>query len=105
MMDSKERLEREVMRAGGEHGGEIIESVKALAEIDIRIKGILDEIERLDEELVRKHNEIADRINSLIEKSVDGNSDDGAEELLCRKESNQSCPLKIEMEIHVTEVM
>ena len=70
-MNQKEIIEERVRKVGGQYAEEIIESVKKLAEIDVSLKNSMDEIERLDDVLVRRHNEISDRINDLIRQSVD----------------------------------
>ena len=103
-MNATEKLEREVNKIGGEYGTEIIASVKALAEIDVEIKSMLDEIERIDDELVQRHNELADIINSLIVKAVDNNDAEEAEESPDSQEKgNQECVLKIDMKVRVTK--
>ena len=105
-MNATEKLEREVNRVGGEYGTEIIASVKALAEVDIEIKSMLDEIERIDDELIRRHNELADKINSLVILATGSNNTDEAEESFDSRETgNHGCILKIGMEIRVTETM
>ena len=73
-MNQKEIIEERVRKVGGQYAEEIIESVKKLAEIDVSLKNSMDEIERLDDVLVRRHNEISDRINDLIRQSVDEKS-------------------------------
>ena len=70
-MGDKKRLEEQIRKVGGRYAEEIIGLVRALAEVDVRIKDELDEIERVSESLVRRHNELADRIDALVRKAVD----------------------------------
>lgn len=70
-MGDKKRLEEQIRKVGGRYAEEIIGLVKTLAEVDVRIKDELDEIERVSENLVRRHNELADRIDALVRKAVD----------------------------------
>ena len=69
-MQTTERIEEQVRRYGGPYADEIIHAVRELAEVDVGIKKDLDEIERLDGELVRRHNELADRINELVKNAA-----------------------------------
>lgn len=73
-MGDKKRLEEQIRKVGGRYAEEIIGLVRTLAEVDVRIKDELDEIERVSESLVRRHNELADRIDALVRKAVDGDS-------------------------------
>ncbi len=105
-MNAAETWEREVKINGGKYSDEIIESVRALAEVDIEIKQMLDEIERVDDELIRRHNELADKINSLVILATGSNNTDEAEESVDSQEiGNHGYILKIGMEIQVTETM
>ena len=78
MADAK-KLEVEVKKYAGDDGEEIIEAVRKLAEVDLKIKSQMDEIERIDEDLPAKHNELADKINGLIDKVCDDQGDSDAE--------------------------
>ncbi len=104
-MDTKKTIEERVRKYGGEFADEILEAVKALAEVDMKIKETLDEIERLDDELVQRHNELADKINGLVEKSVEANGDAEPEEKLAlREEADQKSDMTIKVEIRVTKI-
>lgn len=105
-MNAAEKWEREVKKTGGKYSDEIIESVRALAEVDIEIKQMLDEIERVDDELIRRHNKLADKINSLVILATGSNNTDEAEKAFYSRETgNHGSILKIGMEIRVTETM
>lgn len=78
MADTK-KLEVEVRKYAGEDGEEILEAVRKLAEVDAKIKHQMDEIERIEPGLPGKHNELADKINSLIDKVCDDEGDSNAE--------------------------
>ena len=76
-MGDKKRLEEQIRKVGGRYAEEIIRLVRTLAEVDVRIKDELDEIERVSESLVRRHNELADRIDAMVRKALD--EDDSGE--------------------------
>ena len=65
-MNTAEKLEREIEKISGERSEEIINAVRSLAEIDSLIKEALDDIEWVDEDLVCRHNELADMINGIV---------------------------------------
>ena len=102
-MGDKKRPEEQIRKVGGRYAEEIIGLVRTLAEVDVRIKDELDEIERVSESLVRRHNELADRINSLIAKSVDRNDHNEIEEALDDLGvAGQKADMKINVAIRVT---
>ena len=96
-------LEEKVRQYSEKYGEDIIGSVKALAEIDIRIKGFLDEIERLDDELVRQHNDLADKINSMIKRAVDENSN-GEEPDDSGCSAGEKTDLVVKMDIRIVRI-
>ena len=101
-MGAAKRLEEKVKLYGGQHAEEIILSVRELAEIDVMIKTALDEIESIDDKFVRKHNELADRINDLVRKVSDNNGDSGLNESQADPEpDDQNCDMMINVEIRV----
>ncbi len=100
MADAK-KLEVEVRKYAGEDGDEIIESVRKLAEVDLKIKSQMDEIERIDEDLPAKHNELADKINGLIDKVCEDQGDSDAEGELKEPEPKKEERPKKTHTIHV----
>ena len=101
-MKTAELLDKEVKRIGGDRGDEIIGALKALAEIDVKLKDSLDEIERLDEEMVKKHNELADRINDLVRQVTgEDGSDDTDETVDSINGSGRDHDIKVKVEIHI----
>ena len=74
-MSATEKLEAEVKKYSGEDGEEIIEALRKLAEVDVEIKGNMDEIERIKDGLPEKHNELADKINDLVKKVCEKQED------------------------------
>lgn len=74
-----EKLEQQVRKYSGEDGEEILEAVREIAKVDVEIKHSLEEIERIDDGLPEKHNELADKINDLIKKVVEAQGASDAE--------------------------
>ena len=102
-MVSTERLEEKVKRFSGEFGDEIIGSVRALAEVDVRIKEAMDGIEKLDEELVRKHNGLTDRITDLIGRSA-GKYDAVSEDIRAdHTDADRDREIRLLAEIRITK--
>ena len=103
-MGEKERIEEQIRRAGGPYADRIIKMVRQIAEIDVKIKSDLDEIERVDDGLVRKHNDLADRINDLIRKSVNeagcSESDEG---IVSPGEEERECAGRMRLEIQLID--
>ena len=102
MSDAK-KLEVEVKRYSGENGEEIIESVRKLAEVDVKIKSQMDEIERIDEDLANKHNELADKINELIDSACEKKDEESGE---CKEQSDKptECKKAVKVEVHLVKV-
>ena len=96
-MGDKERFEERIRKAGGRYADEIIGLVRTLAKVDVRIKDELDEIEKISEGLVRRHNELADRIDGLIRKSVGEDGRESDEPIGSPDESDK----KIQVEFRV----
>ncbi len=99
-MNAAEKLEREIKKMSGERSEEIINAVRDLAEIDVMIKEAMDEIERFDADLVRRHNELADMINGMVERVVtETDIDDQADsqDSFCENEPD----LQIRVELRV----
>lgn len=91
-----EKLEKEVITRGGEHGKEIVELLKELAKVDIEIKNALDEIEAIKAGLPERHNELADKINELV-KLVASEPEETPEE-----EPKKEPPAKsVKVEVHI----
>ena len=104
MSDAK-KLEVEVRKYGGENGEEIIESVRKLAEVDVKIKSQMDEIERIDETLANKHNELADRINELLDSACKKDeSESGSEDDPGKSEKPSECKKAVKVEVHLVKV-
>lgn len=74
-----EKLEQKVRKYAGEDGEEILEAVRELSAVDVKIKNSLQEIERIEDGLPEKHNKLSDKINGLIEKVVEAQGDCDAE--------------------------
>lgn len=74
-MDEKkvEALELEVKKYASEDGDEIIEAIRKLADVDVKIKNAMDEIERIPEGLPEVHDQLADKINGLVKKVCEEN--------------------------------
>lgn len=74
-MDEKkvEALELEVKKYASEDGDEIIEAIRKLADVDVKIKNAMDEIERIPEDLPEVHDQLADKINDLVKKVCEKN--------------------------------
>lgn len=101
-MDATEKLEAEVRKYGGDDGEEIIEAIRKLAEVDVEIKKSMDEIERIDEALPPKHNELADQINGLVKKVCEKEEEPAEEE---KPEAAKETPeKKVTVEVHVVSV-
>ncbi len=102
-MNTAENLEREIKKTGGKQADEIIKTVKELAGIDVKIKDAMDEIERIDDDLVRKHNELADRINGIVE-SIFTETDNDESELSIDQEKEQESDLRIRIEMRIVNM-
>ena len=100
-MGTTEIIEEQVKKYGGQHAEEIIQFVKELAEIDVRIKQDMDNIERFDSELISKHDELADRINDLVGKVSNNNSDSNSFDSEADREHDEH-DMIIKLEIRVT---
>ena len=101
-MNAAEKLEREIKKVSGDRSEEIINAVRSLAEIDIEIKAALDEIERIDEDLVRRHNELADRINGIVESVAEENGMDEQSATTNNQRKNDTC-LMIRVEVQIAK--
>ncbi len=95
-------IEEQVKKFGGQHAEEIIQSVKTLAEVDVEIKTAMDEIERIDDELFRRHNDLVDRINRLI-KDAFSDSDEAENTFSDQNRTDGNCDMKIRAEIRITK--
>ena len=102
-MGAAEMIEEQVKKYGGRYADELIQLVRELAENDIRIKREMDEIERLDGDLIQRHNELADKINELVDKSVEASEEDEVTEAVTPGEgADHGRDLDIKMEIRIT---
>ena len=101
-MGEKERLEESIRKVGSRYADEIIRLVKELAGVDVRIKEEMDEIEKVGESLIRKHNDLTERINDLVLKSVEGTGSDESEGLVGRPEDpDHEADMRVRVEIRV----
>ncbi len=102
-MRAAEKIEEQVKLYGGKYADELIQLVRELAEIDIRIKREMDEVERLDDDLIQRHNELADRINDLVDKSVEESEEEAVPEDVTPGESaDHGRERSIKVEIRIT---
>ena len=104
-MDTKE-LEKQVKENGGEYSDEIIEKVHKLAEVDLKMKSAMDEIEKLSVTDFHLHNALAGRVNELVTKACEegAGDSDGAEDSSLKGKHERSVPNQpIKVEVHLVK--
>lgn len=95
-MNEAEKYEEQVRKHGGPYSEEIIRLIRELAEVDVEIKKNMDEIERIDEAHIRRHNLLSDRINALAARACEADRTESVAIFPDTSNINQDATVRVE---------